>query len=65
MSELSNPESLTCRTYAGAIDAAVMSIPFNLQAESVGFPMIYDLSAQKIPYLQNGLATSRDFATDS
>lgn len=46
---------------AGAVDAAILSIPFNLQAQSAGMPLIYDVSAQRIPYLQNGLATSRSY----
>ena len=46
---------------AGAIDAGVLSIPFNLEAQAAGFPLVFDVSAQHIPYLQNGLATTRSY----
>lgn len=46
---------------AGAVDAGILSIPFNLQAQSAGLPLVYDLSAQRFPYLQNGLATSKGY----
>ena len=46
---------------AGAVDAGVLSIPFNLEAEAAGFPLVFDVSAQRIPYLQNGMATTRSY----
>jgi NitT/TauT family transport system substrate-binding protein len=46
---------------AGAVDAAMLAIPYNIQAQDAGMRLIYDVSAQKFPYLQNGLATSRAY----
>lgn len=46
---------------AGAIDAGVLSIPFNLEAHNAGYPLVFDVSAQRIPYLQNGLASTRTY----
>ncbi|HZU07621.1 MAG TPA: ABC transporter substrate-binding protein [Chloroflexota bacterium] len=46
---------------AGAVDAAILSIPFNIHAQDAGLRLIYDVSAQRIPYLQNGLATTRRY----
>ncbi|HZU05624.1 MAG TPA: ABC transporter substrate-binding protein [Chloroflexota bacterium] len=46
---------------AGAVDAAILSIPWNFQAQDSGFPLLHDLSAQRIPYLQTGLATTRGY----
>jgi NitT/TauT family transport system substrate-binding protein len=46
---------------AGAVDAAILSIPYNFQAQDHGMRLIWDVSAQKFPYLQNGVATTRDY----
>jgi ABC-type nitrate/sulfonate/bicarbonate transport system substrate-binding protein len=46
---------------AGAVDAGILSIPWNFRAQDEGMRLIYDVSAQQIPYLQNGLATSRHY----
>jgi NitT/TauT family transport system substrate-binding protein len=46
---------------AGAVDAAVLSIPYNFQAQDGGYHLVYDLAAQKIQYLQSGLASSKSY----
>ncbi len=49
---------------AGAVDAGIMSIPWNFQAHDAGMRLVYDVSALRIPYLQNGLASSRAYVRD-
>jgi ABC-type nitrate/sulfonate/bicarbonate transport system substrate-binding protein len=46
---------------AGAIDAGIFSMPWNFRAQDEGFPQLHDVSADRIPYLQTGLATSRQY----
>lgn len=46
---------------AGAVDAAILSIPWNFRAQDAGMRLVYDVSAQRIPYLQNGLASTRSY----
>jgi len=46
---------------AGAIDAGILSIPYNFQAQDSGLNLIWDVSAQHFPYLQNGAATTRSY----
>ena len=46
---------------AGAVDAAILSIPYNFEAQDSGLKLIWDVSAQQFPYLQNGAATSRSY----
>jgi NitT/TauT family transport system substrate-binding protein len=46
---------------AGAIDAGILSIPYNFHAQDQGLRLIWDVSAQKFPYLQNGVATTRSY----
>jgi NitT/TauT family transport system substrate-binding protein len=50
---------------AGAVDAAVLAIPYNFEAQDNGLHLLYDLSAQHIPYLQNGLASSRSYVKNN
>src|SRR4051794_11475934 len=50
---------------AGAVDAAVLAIPYNFEAQDGGQRLLYDLSAQKIPYLQNGLASSKAYVKNN
>ncbi|HZS01735.1 MAG TPA: ABC transporter substrate-binding protein [Chloroflexota bacterium] len=50
---------------AGAVDAAVVAIPYNFEAQDAGYHLLYDLSAQKIPYLQNGLASSKSYVKNN
>lgn len=50
---------------AGAVDAAVLAIPYNFEAQDAGLRLLYDLSAQRIPYLQNGLASSRGYVKNN
>jgi NitT/TauT family transport system substrate-binding protein len=50
---------------AGAVDAAVVAIPYNFEAQDAGYRLLYDLSAQHIPYLQNGLASSRNYVKNN
>jgi NitT/TauT family transport system substrate-binding protein len=50
---------------AGAVDASVLSLPYNFEAQDAGYRLLYDLSAQRIAYLQSGLASSRNYAKDN
>jgi ABC-type nitrate/sulfonate/bicarbonate transport system substrate-binding protein len=50
---------------AGAVDAGIVSLPYNFQAEDAGMRLLEDLSAHKLPYLQNGVATSRGYIRDN
>ena len=49
---------------AGAVDAALLSLPYNFEAQDAGYRLLYDLSAQRIAYLQSGLASSRGYLKD-
>jgi len=46
---------------AGAIDAGVLSIPWNFQAHDDGMYLLDDIAAQRFPYLQTGVATTRGY----
>lgn len=49
---------------AGAADAATLSLPYNFQAQDSGMRLLYDISAQRMPYLQSGLASSKSYVKD-
>jgi NitT/TauT family transport system substrate-binding protein len=50
---------------AGAVDASVLSLPYNFEAQDAGYRLLYDLSAQRIAYLQSGLASSRHYVNNN
>ncbi|HLH26198.1 MAG TPA: ABC transporter substrate-binding protein [Chloroflexota bacterium] len=50
---------------AGAVDASVLAIPYNFEAQDAGFRLLYDLSAQHVPYLQNGLASTSSYVKNN
>lgn len=46
---------------AGAVDAAVLSVPATIRAQKAGFKALLDLSAEALEYQQLTLATTRTF----
>jgi ABC-type nitrate/sulfonate/bicarbonate transport system substrate-binding protein len=50
---------------AGVVDAAVLSLPYNFEAQDAGYRLLYDLSAQRFAYLQSGLASSRGYVKNN
>jgi ABC-type nitrate/sulfonate/bicarbonate transport system substrate-binding protein len=46
---------------AGAVDAAVVAVPTNFQAERLGFPKVADTKQYHVPFPTNVLAVRRDF----
>lgn len=47
---------------AGSVDAGVFSPPPSLAAVAQGYPVIYDLQANKVPYPSSGIAVSDAYA---
>jgi ABC-type nitrate/sulfonate/bicarbonate transport system substrate-binding protein len=50
---------------AGAVDAAIFSLPWNFKVAEDGFPLLHDISADRVPYLITALATSRKYASQN
>ncbi|MBX5489744.1 MAG: ABC transporter substrate-binding protein [Chloroflexi bacterium] len=46
---------------AGAVDAAVVAVPTNFQAERLGFPRVADTKQYHVPFPTNVLAVRREF----
>ena len=46
---------------AGSVDAAVVALPTNLQAERLGFPLVEDTKRLNVPFPPNVIAVRRSF----
>lgn len=45
----------------GVVDAAVMSPPISFQARELGFKLVVDIAALKIPFVHSGIAAQRSY----
>jgi NitT/TauT family transport system substrate-binding protein len=45
----------------GVVDAAVLSPPISLQARDLGFKLVIDIAALKIPFVHTGIAAQRSY----
>lgn len=45
----------------GIVDAAVLSPPISLQARELGFKLVVDIAALKIPFIHTGIAAQRSY----
>ena len=45
----------------GVVDAAVLSPPISLQARELGFKLVIDIAALKVPFVHTGIAAQRSY----